>query len=424
MARTRSAKGAAATGKTASKDKATTTSSSTSLYTLPDPPANPPKLFVIPKSATPGARIITLQNPRYSKPTRYLVCPSTGFYEFTKITTPSPSSNPRSWLLSPSSPEPSSTTIESPDLFLATLFDPLFLLLPALSTPGKRMFLSPDDHLDALPNPDRHLSQILTWEPTRKLVEQRMSVICDTVEAGDENMYRLNEKKLLAEIVSKAKKMSENLPKSMDEKFVRKALEAPVMAVKSAQAGSSESETAESEQSKGDTPASLKSQESVSTTTTTTSISASDSQVSVASTTITEPDVEIISSAMVASPQILNLQRLRVAFNFICSSYIPPSISSALKEAFSSACDKIDFKPLDEYLEKLAKLRQEAAASRSNDFAGKRGRDEEDDERAEKKRKMEAEEKVKKANQSRGVKKLAKVNTMGMKKMSDFFKKK
>ncbi|KAK4229451.1 ribonuclease H2, subunit B [Podospora fimiseda] len=414
MARTRSTK-PAATGKTASTDKTATTTSASSLYTLPDPPTNPPKLFILPKSATPEARIITLQNPRYSKPTRYLVCPSTGFYEFTKVTTPSPSANPRSWLLTPPtlSPESSSTTIQSPDLFLATPFDPLFLLLPALSTPGQRMFLSPDDHLDALPNPDRHLSEILTWEPTRKLIEQRMAVICDTVEAGDETMYRLNEQKLLSEITSKAKKMAEFLSQSMDEKFVRKALEAPVMGIKSAQAPPTE-------ESKEGTPAS-------GTTATTDSqstlVSSKDSQLSTASTAITTPDseVEIISSAIVASPQVISLQRLRVYFNFICSSYISPSISSTLKTLFSSAND---FKPLDEYLDQLTKLKQEAAASRSNDFAGKRTRDEEDDEKAEKKRKMEAEEKVKKANQSRGVKKLAKVNTTGMKKMSEFFKKK
>ncbi|KAK3994616.1 ribonuclease H2, subunit B [Cladorrhinum sp. PSN332] len=416
MARTRSSKPAAAR-KTASTDKTATTTSSPSLYTLPDPPTNPPKLFILPKTATPEARIITLQNPRYSKPTRYLVCPSTGFYEFTKITTPSPSANPRSWLLSPSTPAPeaSSATIQSPDLFLATPFDPLFLILPALSTRGKRMFLSPDDHLDALPNPDRHLSQVLTWEPTRKLVEQRMAVICDTVEAGDENMYRLNEQKLLSEITSKARKMAEALPKSMDEKFVRKVLEAPVMGIKSAQAPT----PSESSDSKEGVPSSAESQ---SQSQSTTSASASDSQLSTASTTLTTPDpeLEIISSAMVASSHILSLQRLRAAFNFICSSYIPPSISSALKTSFSTD----EFKPLDEYLEKLARLRKEAAASRSNDFSGKRTRDEEDDEKAEKKRKMEAEEKVKKANQSRGVKKLTKVNTTGMKKMSDFFKKK
>ena len=50
--------------------------------------------------------------------------------------------------------------------------------------------------------------------------------------------------------------------------------------------------------------------------------------------------------------------------------------------------------------------------------------DDEDESRAEKKRKKDEEEKRKKAGESRGVKNLKKVNTAGMKKMSDFFKKK
>lgn len=82
------------------------------------------------------------------------------------------------------------------------------------------------------------------------------------------------------------------------------------------------------------------------------------------------------------------------------------------------------FTELEEYLTKLSKLRTEAAASRNIDInGGKRARDEDDDERLEKKRKMEQEEKVKKANTSRGVKQLAKVNTAGMMKLSAFFKK-
>ncbi|KAK4463790.1 putative ribonuclease [Cladorrhinum samala] len=433
MPRTRSTKGATAA---ASKDKTTTTPdtpASTSLYTLPSAPPNPPKLFILPESATPKARIITLQNPRYSRPARYLVCPTTGFYEFTKITTPSPSSQPRSWLLTPSSSSSSlsasSTTIQSPDLFLATPYDPLFLILPALATPCKRMFLSPDDHLDALPNPDRHLSNILTCESTRKLVERRMAVICDTVEAGDEVMYRLNEAKLLSEIISKAKKMAKDLPKSMEDKFVKKALEAPVMSIKSSQAPlpalAPPSLPTDESSADLDTQSAAAASSSSSSSATTPSTEMSESQLAATSTAATSvasrDDLEIISSSLVPSPEVLSLQRLRVSFSFILSSYLPPSLSAALKTQLPS---QIDFKELDAYLDTLQKLRQEAAASRANDFSGKRTRDEEEDERLEKKRKLAEEEKLKKANVSRGVKKLAKVNVTGMKKMSDFFKKK
>ena len=77
----------------------------------------------------------------------------------------------------------------------------------------------------------------------------------------------------------------------------------------------------------------------------------------------------------------------------------------------------------------MARLRQEAQAARSagGDYSSrKRGADGdgEGEERAEIKRRKEEEEKRKKAGLSRGVRDLQKVNTAGMKKMSDFFKKK
>lgn len=126
---------------------------------------------------------------------------------------------------------------------------------------------------------------------------------------------------------------------------------------------------------------------------------------------------------MVAPPEVLSLQKLRISFDFICSSYIPPPLSKLLKEKLPKE-ETIDFAPLETYLAKLAKLRQEAAAARVTDYSRKRGRDEEDEERAEKKRKKEEEEKMKKVGVSRGVRELKKVNTSGMKKMSDFFMKK
>ena len=85
----------------------------------------------------------------------------------------------------------------------------------------------------------------------------------------------------------------------------------------------------------------------------------------------------------------------------------------------------IDFAPLNEHLDHIAKLRAQAAASSDlASFSRKRGSLEDDEEaelRAEKKRRMEEEEKRKKANTSHGVKQLAKVDVKGMKKMSAFF---
>ena len=95
-----------------------------------------------------------------------------------------------------------------------------------------------------------------------------------------------------------------------------------------------------------------------------------------------------------------------------------------LNEQLASTDSPIDFKPLDEELATIAKMRSEALSARSmSDFSRKRGID--DDEaaeiRAEKKAKKEEEEKKKKASETRGLRDLKKVDTTGMKKMSDFF---
>jgi len=444
MARTRS-KGAAAPAAKDKKTKASqTTSNSTSVYALAEEPAIPPQLFVLPKKATSQARIVTLQNPRYSKSTRYLVCPETGFYEFTKIA--SPKASPRSWLLETCGKDDGSDAqlAKDAEIFIASPIDPLFLVLPALApiAAKKRMFLSSDDHFDSVAESSggrkNHLSEILTWpgDALRRILEQRMAAVCDTVEAGDEQMFRLNESKLLDEILAKAKRMSEKgLPKSMEEKFVTKALEAPILGIRTQPVASSAAKPEE----EGDSQSSLKAAESTdsqsTTTTTAPALSTSSTSLSEASTAATSvdgspaPTVEMVSNAMTASPEITALQRLRVAFNFICASYLPPHLTTLLKTQLTSSSSTTSsmFTPLDEYLTKLAKLRQEALAARATtDYSRKRGLgdDEEEDARAEKRRKQAEEEKLKKASQSRGVKQLAKVDTKGMKKMSDFFKKK
>ncbi|KAK5652751.1 hypothetical protein OQA88_9604 [Cercophora sp. LCS_1] len=435
MARTRSTKTSTKVAKAEPAKPATT-----STYSLPAESENPPRFFVIPRKATPEARIVTLQNPRYSKPTRYLICPDAGFFEFNKIAPPK--SAPRSWLVENARLEDGSTKgleaqiTSNPELYIATPIDPLFLLLPALASsegcqsepetkaPKKRMFLSSDDHFDALVTKENHLTEILTWPKARQLLESRMGTVCDTVEAGDEFMFRLNESKLVDEILSKAKRMSEaGLPKSMDEKFVVKALEAPILGIKSKPAANNGTSTPSSGTGGSNSPQN----ESADSQSTVSSLETSTSSLSEASTAATsvvdEPAVEVVTNAITASPEVLKLQRLRVAFNFICSSYVAPGLAATLKSVVAASLTA-DFKPLDDYVQQLTKLRQEATMSRSGDYSRKRNRDEEDDERAEKKRKQDEEAKAKKANQSRGVKQLAKVNTSGMKKMSDFFKKK
>ncbi|TEA20302.1 hypothetical protein C8034_v000222 [Colletotrichum sidae] len=435
MARTRSTKSAPAT-----KAEASDASSTTAKYALPDESSNAPKLFIVPQKATKEARIVSLPNPRYSKPTRYLTCPETGLYEFTKIA--APKTSPRSWMI-----ETSISALESndskeckfeahitngADLFIATPIDPLFVLLPGLfgsanakSNEAKRLFLSSDDHLDALDTSSSHLAEALRCPNTRALLESRMEAVCDTVDAGDEKMYRLSEQKLVREVLAKARSMGlGGLPASMEEKFVKKALEAPIQVQKSQAATAGAKSVADEAAGETSTPTpKLETEESQ---TSTSTVDSTQSALSQASTAATEYVEETVVSAILASDEVVGLQRLRVAFNFICSSYIAPETTATLKKMLSDEdMTGVDFAPLDDYLAQLTKLRAEAASSRSMaDYSRKRMLDEEEEEaRAEKKRRVE-EDKKKKATQSRGIKVLEKVNTKGMKKMSDFFKKK
>ncbi|KAI1458088.1 hypothetical protein F4805DRAFT_147071 [Annulohypoxylon moriforme] len=447
MARTTRSKASASAAK--SDSKSTSTPNTKSKYILPAESLNPPKVFILPTKATKDARIVSLPNPRYGKPTRYLVCPDTGIYEFTKIA--APKSTPRSWLIecgntdkveektSEDSAELRAYITRGADLYVATPVDPIFLLLPAFADQsastkdGKRMFVTSDDHLDSIKSDLSHLSEILRWGKVRTLLESRMAAICDTTEAGDETMFRFSEEKLLAEIISKARKMSEQpLPKSMEDKFVTKTLEAPVVGVK--RENTTTLNAPEKTQTESSTPASetstpkvesADSQSSTSSTDTTTT-SASDASTAATSISADEPAAEEIATIQ-ASPEIIKLQRLRTALAFICSAYIAPSQAALLQEKLAKSEEaKVDFAPLDAYLAQINQLRQEATAARGmGDYSRKRVMDDEEmAERGERKKRKEEDDKRKKAGESRGVRDLKKVNTVGMKKMSDFFKKK
>jgi hypothetical protein len=317
-------------------------------------------------------------------------------------------------------------------MFVATPIDPLFFLLPALSPaakntdPPKRLFLSSDDYFEKLTQGSPHLRSFLRGSTLRNLLEKRMQAVCETVQAGDETMFRLDEKKLLREVLQKAKNMTQRgLPASMEEKLVRKALEAPMLSIARDDSSLRNLESVSTPFSEStDTQTTVSSTESA---------SGSFSQVSTAATSFSdEPssagcaqDSKIAIPSIVAPEGIADLLRLRVAFDFLCSNYITPHIADKLSQSLSTVKSEVDFCSLDIHLAHLTKLRQEAAAMRSlGDYSRKRSvQDDEDAEvRAEKKRKIEEEEKRKKAGESLGVKKLKKVNTSGMKKLSEFFK--
>lgn len=398
--------------------------------------ANPPQLFILPRDASKAARIVTLKNPRYQNDSRYLVCPEKGFYEFTRVS--APKTMPRSWLLSSAisddgdhedakkSTDSMGYVTKESNLLIATSIDPLFIILPALCPiPGKKaedskLFLSRDDYLDKLSSVSPQVEGFLRVDRIKSLLQKRMAAVCDTVEAGDEIMFRLSEEALLRELLGKAQNMVKNgLPSSMEEKLVRKALESPIM-LSLAREGSS---IQEEENALGaETPDTQR------TVSTTTSFSdASTPATSFSEDTVIAPSKPKSLPPISAPEGVAELLRLRTAFSYICSAYVSPHVAETLKKLLSAPSSKVNFGPLDDHLAHLAKIRQDAAAARSlGDFSRKRALEDDDEgeERRAEKRRREEEDKKKKANESRGVKALKKVNVTGMKKMSDFFKKK
>lgn len=419
----------------------------------------PARILILPKDSSPDARICTLAHPRLSTPTRYYYCPTNGLYEFTRISASKAACN--SWLIGPRTaltcpgeksfpvadtvehPASGIATdrtdeqravadgyiVETPELFIATPIDPLFLIIRSFLTQSSAkktsqvnsLFLSSDDLLDGLLEKSKHLEQIIAHRHIRQRIEKRMSCVCDMVEAGDETMYRLNPDKLLKELHFKASKiLTMGLPASMEEKFIQKPLEAPVIGVKRV-----ESSFLDGEQ---------ESQEKINTSGTIRSGAASSGP----SSTNTRPPLsdasnrtDIITSEVEASEKtsinIARLLRLRTIISYIISTYLPPVLAHALTSRLSSAENTFGFVLLDEHLAHLDSLKVKALASRSlSDFSRKRGLEDEGDEaaetRAEKKRKKDEEENRKKAGESRGVKNLKKANVSGMKKLSAFFK--
>ncbi|EPE05979.1 ribonuclease subunit b [Ophiostoma piceae UAMH 11346] len=444
--------------KGAATDDAPAATTSTAKYILEAETDNPPRLFVLPKKVTADARIVTLPHPRHTlKPARFLVCPETGVYEFTQIA--NPKTEPRSWLLGVDKSEdeslPAQTTKDA-DLFVATAVDPLFLILPALfaepastddddeeedveyrkarrPSTRKRMFLTADDHFDALPKTGgSHLAQLLRSQPVvQAIFTKRMAVVCDTVAAGDETMYRLNEDKLLLELLAKAQRTGSShtkLPPTLEAKFVTKALEAPIQGMRSAAAPqlvSSVSATSSASTGASTPMSTADSVDSEGATSFTSTSSASTVPTAVSD----EADAHLSTTAQVPE-EVVALQRLRVAFQFICSRYVPVAITRLLQQKLKDSPESggVDFAPLDAHLANIEALRKAAVLARSAamSYSGNNKRSlesEEAEDRAEKKRRLQEEEKRKKASESRGVRNLKKVNVTGMKKMSDFFKK-
>jgi hypothetical protein len=395
----------------------------------------PRRLFVLPSHTSQDARFVLLQNPRNGSRTRYYFCPRQGLFEFTKIRASALESG--SILLAPkvrgtgpkaTNEDSLSATVVEPDeescygyinrsseMFLATLINPVFILLSVLNrsassankSSGQRLFQSFDDLIEEPMSDDSHLRHVLTNATFRPKLLEAMSWICDSVDGGDEKMHRLSNLKLYDFLFERAQQVAEKgLPASLEDRFVNRALEVPMPSLKR-EAGPEVSATESTE----NVP-----ENSISNTNNQTPAGPSSNDGS------TGAGVRSLDAGLTA--QLYHLQKLRVAMSFVTTSYLDPTLAATLRKVSGESKVSPDFGPLDKHLGEVARLRGEAlAAFTLSDFSKKRRF--EDDEnaevRAEKKRKQEEEEKRKKSQESRGVRDLKKVNVVGMKKMSDFF---
>ena len=275
--------------------------------------------------------------------------------------------------------------------------------MPLLSATQKTkgLFQPLDDIIDSQDELPAHLRHVLYDETFRETLHDRAAAICDFVEAGDEKMFRFNETKLLTELVNKADRMvSMGLPPSLEDRFVRQALATPLMAVKR------ENVAAVSENKENEGEAEAEAEEGK----------------KAAGETATPK--EQVPEGLSAPHGVADLLRISTALAFMKECYLSKEMSARMDEMLAAPESPKDFKPMRDHLEVVAKLRAEALASRSlGDFTRKRSAEDQEaaESRAEKKRRQEEEEKKKKAGESRGVRDLKKVNTAGMKKMSDFF---
>lgn len=386
----------------------------------------PSKTFILPSNASNDARFLQLPDPRTGDLTRYYFCPKLGVYEFTVVA--APSHHPRSILFAPKPEKPTDSEdgqtlaegsiCKTAELLIATPIDALFFLIPLLSSPTqtKGLFQPLDDIIDSQDELPKHLRYILYNDSFRGVLQARAEAICDSVEAGDEKMFRFSEAKLLKELLAKAERMvAQDIPPSLEERFIRQALVTPMMAVKRVDASTNGAASNGTQGEEG----SQENQETQATDTDTTTPSTS--TPSGQETPATEP----MPDEPTTPESITRLLRISTALSLIKKSYLSEPLCAKIDSMLAAPESPMDLQPLKDHLKHVADLRAEALASRNlGDFTRKRGLDDDGAEsKAEKKQRLEEEEKKKKAGESRGVKDLKKVNTSGMKKMSDFFSK-
>lgn len=411
---------------------------------LPDSEASPPRVLILPANASPRSKIVSLNHPATSQPVRYFYCPETGFFEF--MTIAAPRKRPSSWMItngqepSPNGNDDDTAYVsQNADLLVATPYDPVFFLLPVLhslttKSPQKNMFLSAEDYLELLESGSKTWKELLQDESTRKRVTAAMARICDVVDAGEEQMYRCSDQKILDLVVKRAKAIVENgIPASIEGRFVTQPLKVPSRraTVPSLQAQASaatedpeKDSSAESQISTTATPSEpMDSQSSGAS-----SQSANTPATSFASELPTPTESEPAPAPQPEIPaEIIHLQRIRVALDLLMRN-IPERLRTLLNTQLSLPSSPIDFAQLTAHVAHVASIRAdlEARLSFADNISRKRAFDADEeaaDARAEKKRKEEETKKAKKSTETRAMKELRKVDTSGMMKLTGFFKK-
>jgi hypothetical protein len=205
----------------------------------------------------------------------------------------------------------------------------------------------------------------------------------------------------------------------MEERFVKQALEVPVLSIRREESSVSIAPEDATSVPSSDNTATGTSQES---STSTSTVTSNNTTTSTAASSVATTPVE-------AQPadDIANLLRVRTGLDFLVTSYVPPSLHTAIQDVCKSSVSSVDFAPLDKHLEHVAGLKKQAQVLRSlsDNISRKRGADDDEEalDKAEAKRKKKEEDEIKKKNMSRGVQQLAKADTSGMKKLSSFFTK-
>ncbi|EGX54296.1 hypothetical protein AOL_s00004g329 [Orbilia oligospora ATCC 24927] len=430
--------------------------------------ASNPRVFILPNSSENDTNtILTFKHPNTKIPTRYLIHHPTSdsstststspsstpfIYEILKVSNPPHA--PRSWLIAPDTPplplpdqnastedaSPSkeenpkdSLVIKDAHLYLTTPFDPLYLLLSHLSSQKtSRNFLSLDDLLESHPESAKW-SKLLSIHPqSSQILQSRLLSICDTVSIGEnEQMFRLNQEKLYTLLISRVEAVAKALPSSL-VKHIAKKLSKPI-ATQISTSWKRQSEINPADKSGGvidDTE--LEDQDEDAQEPVTEGVESQlrreASKLNLEDTTDTpmgEEETEIIEENLLPPEEIQYICHLSHSLQFF-QNYLPQEIYTSLSERLNKVHSQ---EPLETYFEELKALRAAANAAldfsmshskrRLEDLEAGGGRTKEDVER-EKKRKKKEED----AKKSTAVKKLEKVDTKGMMKMTSFFKKK